>query len=211
MNSRSEWNWQRLLGAVTALVLVGLVAALFFLQIPPVQGAIAGGLLGLVSSQGALLVQRYLRRTGDVHCSIRAWTGAGDRIATLGMGGGEGEHRDFSVNLLNERDVATALWHIRVEFYRDGVPWYSVEPVKATSYTDKVDYLDLPSQTTVRRNLTLNIVAEDDLGRSNLQKVKDSDEVKLVAEVPGQQELFEKDLPLWDAPDALPQKKGIRF
>ncbi len=147
-------NWQRLLAVGAALVLVALVAALFFLRVAPVQGAIAGGLLGLISSQGALLVQRHLQRIGSVHCKVKAWTGGGAHYAAMGVGG-EGEHRRLSVNLFNERNIATTLWYVRVEFYRDEVPWHSVEPVLRDQLSKTVDHLDLPPQTTIQRNLVL--------------------------------------------------------
>jgi hypothetical protein len=108
------------------------------------------------------------------------------------------------------------LWNIRVEFYRDKVRWHSVQLRSAVSYETIVSYLDLPSQVTVHRALTIDFLTErsdkENAARAEnaLQKAKDSDEIKLVGEVPGQEEPFEQNLPLWDDPDALPEEYSER-
>lgn len=113
-------NNNRLLAGMAVAVVLALLAALdSSAPVLSVQGAIAGGLLGLASSQGALLVQRHLQRSGDVHCVVQAWTGG--KASSGGMGyGNEGAHRTFDVKFLNERDVGTALWNMRAEFYKNG-------------------------------------------------------------------------------------------
>ncbi len=107
---------------------------------PQLQGAIVGGLIGFVSSfvtgVFTLLLARRLRRSGKLRCEINAWSG--------GSYGAVRDSRTFTVRLLNEKEIGTALWNLRVVFYKDGKPWLSQMPTQ-TRTQSPIDVVDLPT------------------------------------------------------------------
>ncbi len=166
---------------------------------PQLQGAIVGGLIGFVSSLvvgvSTLVLSRRLRRSGKLRCQINAWSG--------GAYGAIRESRTFTVRLLNEKEVGTALWNLRVVFYKNGNPWLSKRPTY-TREPPPVDLVDLPPQVTVTQVFQLSFgVPSDAVEGADLTKARESDAIKLVADIPGDGEgAFEEDLPPWGGPDA---------
>lgn len=166
---------------------------------PELQGAVVGGLIVFVSSLvvgvTTLVLARWLRRRGKLRCQIDAWSG--------GAYGAIRENRAFTVRILNEREVGTALWNLRVVFYKDGNPWLSQRPTY-TRDSSPVDLVDLPPQVTVTKVFQLAFgVPSDAVEGADLTKARESDAVKLVADIPGDGEgTFEEDLPPWGGPDA---------
>ncbi len=179
--------------AVGIVVVIALVTALFLVEIPAVQGAAVGGLVGVIGSVvtgvSTLLLAYRLRRTGEIrHRSPNNWIGA--------TYGAVQESRTFSIRLLNERDTGTALWDLQVVFYKDGRPWLSQVP-RQTQADTPVDLLDLPPNETVTQvfKVTFNT------GGDALRKARESDRIKLIANIPGEG-TFEEDLPSWGTQDS---------
>jgi hypothetical protein len=162
---------------------------------PPLQGTIIGGLLGFLSSSitGVLTVflGRWLRRSGTLHRQIRAWSG--NSLGTIS------ESRSFTLRLLNERDVSTALWNLRIVFYKKGNTLLSRRPKESITKTP-IEVLDLPPQVTVSKvfSIAFDVPDESRLG-DDLTKVKEADRVEFVADIPGEKKgAFKERLPLWD-------------
>ena len=89
------------------------------------------------------------------------------------------------MRLLNERGVATALWNMRVEFYKKGNPSPSNELVGKDPYKP-VDYLDLVSQVKVERVLRMPFKRSQYYDwQSDFDKAQDPDQLRLVGENPG--------------------------
>lgn len=109
------------------------------------------------------------------------------------------ESRTFTIRLLNEKDVSTALWNLRFVFYKDGNAWLERRPRE--SGTDKpIEVLDLPPQVTVTKDLTIGFdVPRGRIPGGELEKVKESDKIEFVADIPGKgKNAFREDLPRWD-------------
>jgi hypothetical protein len=174
------------MAAVSALVLALVVAAVL-VPTPRFQGVIVGGLIGMVAGLIISFVQHHLRRSGKLHREIRAWTTVSDA--------GEKSTRRFVLRILNEKDVGTALWNLKVVFYKygkrlhDETPW---ETIREMASTVMVDQIELPSQVTVEKILTLELYSTD------LQKATDADAIRIVADIPGGS-VFEENLPSWQS------------
>ena len=173
--------------AVSLVVLVRvLLVALFVVQVPAVQGGIVGGLVGLLSSQATVYIQRLLRERGEVRCFVRAWSNA--------TTGGERELRAFEMRFFNEKDVSIALWDVKVEFHKNDESPITVFPLGGAygtpGYGARFSSLNLPSRVAVDYPMYMEV------GEENLQKLKDSERVEFVGTIPGG-EVFRKELPSW--------------
>ena len=101
-----------------------------------VAGLVSGGVGGAVAAY-------ILRRLGDVDCEITGWH--------KNMTSSIMESYRFTVKFFNHKEVATALWNIRVAAYaQDGQEIDSIVP---ESWPDKLPELDLPPGVTVTRQL----------------------------------------------------------
>jgi hypothetical protein len=189
MNRRLLVGWVLAFG-LPSLVVV-LVVALFVVPVPAVQGGIVGGLIGLLSSQATLYVQRWLRERGELRCSVRAWTNA--------TAGTEREERSFELQFFNEKDVNLALWDIKVKFYKPGEPPVTRIP-KAVPGTigagSTVSSLNLPSRVTTDYALVVKANEETQA------QLKASDRAEFVGTFPGG-EGFTCEMPAWDDPTAI--------
>lgn len=149
---------------------------------PAVQGAIVGALIGLISGQALLLMQRYLRGRGNVHTEIDAW------LVRSGLPGVE--RRTFKVRFFNEKDIGIALWEVHVEFSK-GDMRQTLYPLTAET-RESIGVLNLPSR--IGRSWVMQLDAQGDI----LSRVKEADKVELVALIPGGEEFREALIP-WDA------------
>ncbi len=176
------------------MILTALVGALFFVPIPAVQGGIVGGLIGLIASQSSLWMQRWLRKQGPLQREVHAWRNVGEGTVR--------ESRTFIIRLLNEREVGTALWNLRLVFYKDGAAWLRRRPREMAPSDKPVEVCDLPPQVTVTRTLRIWFDKPGDHlpgAGDALAKAKESEEIELVADIPGEGEAaFKAQLPLWD-------------
>ncbi len=177
-------NWRLLLvGCAFVFVLVALVAALFLVPTPAVQGAIVGGLIGLITSQAALFVSRYLRERGKVICEVDAWVGS----AT----GGDPERRHLRVRIQNTREVDVGLWGIRVVFSKRGEQQLAL-PLRFANDGRDVEVWHLPSKVPISR--VLEVVA----GADHFQIAREADKAELVMIMAGEGE-YRRELPHWTA------------
>jgi hypothetical protein len=178
---------------VGIVVVIALGAALLLVPVPAVQGAAVGALAGIATSivagTATLLLARHLRRTGE----IRQRTDASSWM--FANSGVDVESRVFSIRLLNERDIGTALWDLQVVFYKDGKPWFYEPPLERQT-SSPVDVVDLPPYKTVTQVFSIVFYKGGDAFR----KAGESDKIKLVADLPDGG-VFEADLPRWNAPD----------
>ena len=179
----------RLIWAIVGLVAILAVAAIL-VPSPRLQGVIVGGLIGVVASVVTLFGQYYLRRSDPLIWDIKAWSASQD--------GALNTWRDFVVRILNTREIGTALWNVRVVFYKDSEQPFGVTPrlsVGEVSEQRLIEVIDLPPQETVTRHLRVSFPSNE---VASIDKVKNADRVKLVADIPGEgKNVFEEDLSLW--------------
>src|SRR5215212_3952927 len=100
----------RLVLAVVVVVLILALAAIFS-PAPRLRGPIVGGLIGVVASAVTLFGQYYVRRSGELYWQVEAWSHSQDGMLNV--------RRDFVLRILNPREVGTALWNVRVVFYKN--------------------------------------------------------------------------------------------
>jgi len=163
--------------SAVAFVLIALVAALLLVPVPAVQGAIVGGLIGLMTSQATVLVQRYLRGRGNVECVLSEWrqVASGSRVGYR-----------CTAKFFNHKDVTVALWNITIVFYTEtGAKLGSVEP--GTDYDTNPRNIDLPSR--VSRDKMLQV--EGPSGGDLQQWTENAARIVLRADMPGG-EVFSK-------------------
>lgn len=152
---------------------------------PQLQGALVGGLIGLVSSLSALLVQRRMRTRGEVHCEIVAWVGSA-------VSPGVFEEKHFEVRFFNEKEVGVGLWNVVVEFRdEEGRLMAGLYP-KFVVDGRPVEVLDLPSRVPL--SWTMTVTAG---GPIQLPKVRRAPTVRFTADLPGGGR-FEKAMPTWE-------------
>lgn len=152
---------------------------------PPLQGALVGGLIGLVSSLAALLVQRHMRTRGEVHCKIVAWVGSAISPDVF-------EERHFEVRFFNEKEVGVGMWNVLVEFRdEEGGLMAGLYP-KFADNGRTVEVLNLPSRVPL--SWTMIVTAG---GPIQLPKVRRAPTVRFTADLPGGGR-FEKAMPTWE-------------
>jgi hypothetical protein len=150
-----------------------------------VSAAIITGIFTLLGVALGLFGERYIRERRRVHCEVDAWTGAENPSY------GAPEVRHFATTFYNNKDVALALWDVRMEFVpADGDP----ESVKLrnTSAGDQVDVFNLPPRMAVSE------VMQVTAGGETLHKIKHARALRFAGTFPGGKE-FSKDLPRWDS------------
>ena len=197
---------QLLLGIAFAIVLVALALAIFVVQVPAIQGGIVGGLIGLLSSQVALLVGRYLRERGEVLLEIKdGWAGserldvskeyisqASDfELAPLR------DVRAFEVRLRNTKEVVVSLWDFSVVFSRGEEHLASLTPHLAAT-GQPLDLLNIPPKVAVSHVVRISVSKD----AAMLRKVWRADKVEMTVTVAGEGQLSAA-LPRWTEPDAV--------
>jgi hypothetical protein len=154
---------------------------------PELQGAIVGGFIALAGSFGALLMNRYLRERGELQCEINAWV---HTYANPGQ-----EARDFEVRFFNNKDVSTALWNIRVEFFKDDALSVSLNPKNLTTGAP-IEELNMPSRVTL--SWVMRLQASED-AEEHLRQVQETDRSEFVGTIPGGKE-FRREMVPWKIP-----------
>ncbi len=147
-------------------------------------GAIIGSMLTLVGA-------RFLRRRGKVQSFIIAWLRVGEEPAR--------ERRVFEIRLHNEKDVSTTLWRLRFVFHKEGEAWLKRRPREAGT-DEPIEVLDLPPWVTVTKKLAIGFdKPRGGIPGDELKKVKESDKIEFIADIPGKgEDTFKAGLPLWD-------------
>ena len=109
--------------------------------ITPLLGSLAAGLVS--GGVGGAVAAYILRRLGDVDCEITGWRKSMTSSAT--------ESYRFTAKFFNNKEVATALWNIRVAAYaQNGQEIDSIVPVSGLG---ELPELDLPPGVTITREL----------------------------------------------------------
>ncbi len=193
-----------LLGMAFAFVLVALALAVFVVQVPAIQGGIVGGLIGLLSSQVALIVDRYLKERGEVLFEIKdGWAGgeylnvpkeyirqASDfELASLR------EARHFEVRLRNTKDVVVSLWDFSVVFSRGEEHLASLTPHLAAT-GQPLDLLNIPPKVAVSHVVHISISKDP----AKLRNVWRADQVEITVTVDGEGQRSAA-LPRWTEPN----------
>jgi len=122
-----------------------------------VASLVSGGVGGAVAAY-------ILRRLGDVDCEITGWRKSMTSSVT--------ESYRFTAKFFNHKEVATALWNIRVVAYaQDGQEIDSIVP---ESWPDKLFELDLPPGVTITRQLDVqgDVVRLSKMGEDETVTVK---------------------------------------
>jgi len=188
---------------VFAVVLVALVLAIFLVQVPAIQGGIVGGLLGLLSSQAALFVARYLRERGEVVIEVKGWIGSSRTSfpngnisqATARELDSASEQRQFEVRVRNTKDVSVSLWDFSVVLSRGGQQVYSLDAHDTISEL-RLDLLNIPAQEAVLRVVRISVSESAE----KLRQAYDADKVEMTVTVAGEGQRS-RDLPRWSDPD----------
>lgn len=176
---------RQLIGLIVVLIIILALAAIFVPE-PRLRGPIVGGLIGVVASAVTLLGQYYLRRSDPLWWQIsEAWSSSKDGVIS--------SQRTFMVRIINTREVGTALWNVRVVFYKNDQEPFAVTPTLSQGEKSLIEVIDLPSQQTVTLHLRVEFRTND---VASIEKVKNADKVKLLADIPGESP-FEEDLPAW--------------
>ena len=76
-------------------------------------GACIAGVFTLLGVALGLFGERWVRRRGDVRCSIDSWHNVTDT-------GIPNEEREVEATFLNEKDVNAVVWNIQVVFHKEG-------------------------------------------------------------------------------------------
>jgi len=188
-------------------VLGALLLALFLVQVPAVQGGIVGGLIGLISSQVALFVARYLRERGEVDFDAKGWvrsvrtTFPEDDISKADDLDLDvvTEERHIAVRVHNPKDVSVSLWDFSVTFSKGGRQVLALIPYDTES-TYRLDLLNVPAQEGVSRWVRVSVSQS----AKQLRQVYEADKVEIHVTVAGEGQLSEE-LPSWSAPDIGPE------
>jgi hypothetical protein len=163
-----------------------------------VQGAIVGGLIGLIGSlvvsRATLRTEHQLKRRGELLYEIEAWT-------AFNPGGDNA--RDLSLLFFNNTQTDAAFWKIGIEFREEEEgPRYKLMLSDALT-RERVDTMSLPSGQPVSCRLR----AFEDTDIVPPDAPRPSMNLELVGEMPGGKE-FRVQLPSWHAPPPAVTKEG---
>ena len=141
-----------------------------------VAGGVVGGVLGIVGVAVGLFGERWVRRRGDVRCSIDSWHNVTD------TGRSVTEDREVEATFLNEKDVNTVVWNIQVVFHKEGQDPFcpTLTFSDGPSRGQVVGVLNLPPWVAVTRRMKVSLHYPDDL-----QKAKEADRAEFVATIVG--------------------------
>jgi hypothetical protein len=77
-----------------------------------VSDHVVTGIFTLLGVASGLFGERWVRRRGDVRCSIDSWNNVTDT-------GIPNEEREVEATFLNEKDVNAVVWNIQVVFHKE--------------------------------------------------------------------------------------------
>jgi hypothetical protein len=161
-------------------------------------GVVVGGLVSLVVAVVLLFVQRYLREHGEIYREV-SWT------IPLRTGSKNLEH-GFEGRFVNQKDVDTALWEIRLEFHKGGERVGNPLTCYLTDSNEAVRFLNLPSRVSIVREMHIQISASNlDELKDMLRPLAEADGAEFVGAIPGGEEIRQelKGTPKWPYVDDL--------
>ena len=155
-----------------------------------VQGAIVGGLIGLIGSlvvsRATLRAEHQLKRRGLLRYEIEAWTAF--------KPGGDNA-RDLSLLFFNDTQTDAAFWKVGIEYRAEEEgPRYKLRLFNGPT-DEVVDTMSFPSGQPVSCELR----AYEYRGLAPPDAPRPSRNLELVGEMPGGKE-FRIQLPPWHAP-----------
>jgi hypothetical protein len=152
-----------------------------------VSDHVVTGIFTLLGVALGLFGERWVRRRGDVRCSIDSWQNVTDT-------GIPNEERKVEATFLNEKDVNAVVWNIQVVFHKEGQDPFcpTLTFSDGPSRGQVVGVLNLPPWVAVTRRMKVSLYYPDDL-----QKAKEADRAEFVATIAGVGKKREELRPPW--------------
>jgi hypothetical protein len=167
-------------------------------------GGIAGGLVGgiftLLGVVVGLFGERWVRRVGEVRCTVDKWYP--QQTGPRPGGGATAQERRLQVTFLNRKEMPVIVWEMRVEFYKGGEPleeWArpSVQFVDVpTGQSSPQDPVNLPPYVPVTRTISVTPVDT----HQKLRALEEADRAEFVANLLGAEDKREELSPPWLPP-----------
>jgi hypothetical protein len=107
---------------------------------------------------------------------------------------------------VNQKDVYTALWEIRLEFHKGGERVGNPLTCYLTDSNEAVRFLNLPSRVSIVREMHIQISASNlDELKDMLRPLAEADGAEFVGAIPGGEEIRQelKGTPKWPYVDDL--------